>query len=288
MKCKKYVIFLLLVTIAGLNKTYANDNMCFYMSNDFKATLDIRDSSIYIDMVGETPDHDSEDLLNSCGTLFWDNTTEGGYEFETLGGACPFGIGRSLEHCPKYLVVQIGCGPEHYRVWGTESQNEAKNATDTINGVAGCKGKYVSYMDEDGNKITAEKYYSSIVKQDLLGKKIPEGKEACESIFGDKDDEGGVNDDGTKRGPSLRYLIDQVLTYVRIIVPILIILLGSLDFAKAMTSGKEDEMKSSQKKFIMRIVAGIIVFLAPQIVNVIMWLADVAWQGMDYTTCTFN
>ena len=103
----------------------------------------------------------------------------------------------------------------------------------------------------------------------------------------DADDAGGINSDGTERGPSLRYLINLVLKYIRIIVPILLLLLGSLDFAKAMASGKEDEMKKIQKQFIMRIVAAIIVFLAPQIVNLIMYLADIVWQGMGYTYCDF-
>ena len=109
------------------------------------------------------------------------------------------------------------------------------------------------------------------------------------SLFGEIDDEGEWHYDsnGEKvidRPASIRYLVNQVLTYVRIIVPILIILLGSLDFAKAVLAGKEDEMKKAQKTFVMRLIAGVAVFLSPIIVNVIMSLADIVWNG-GYTHC---
>ena len=78
-------------------------------------------------------------------------------------------------------------------------------------------------------------------------------------------------------------LINEVLAYPRIIVPIIIVVLGSLDFFKAVTAGKEDEMKKAQKKFIKRLVMGIAVFLVPTFINAIMHLANSIWT---YTTCS--
>ena len=69
---------------------------------------------------------------------------------------------------------------------------------------------------------------------------------------------------------AVKQMVDKYLGYVRIIVPIMILFLGVLDFAKAMSASKEDEMKKAQKRFVIRLVAGALVFLAPTIVNLII------------------
>lgn len=109
---------------------------------------------------------------------------------------------------------------------------------------------------------------------------IAANQSECDSLFGT------MQQNGKNGQPlSIRYLMNEILTYVRIIVPILIIGLGSLDLAKAMVSGKEDEMRKAQKTFIMRVVAGVAVFFVPVIVNIVMWIADKVWYGLGYTTC---
>ena len=86
---------------------------------------------------------------------------------------------------------------------------------------------------------------------------------------------------------SVTKLLNDFLKYPRYAVPAIIIVLGSLDFFKAVTAGKEDEMKKAQKTFIKRVIIGVAVFLVPLLVNVIIWLANVAWEGLGYTTCNF-
>lgn len=95
----------------------------------------------------------------------------------------------------------------------------------------------------------------------------------CKGIFGDKN-----NPD------SLSNLINEILQYPKIIVPILVIVLGILDLGKAVIAGKEDEMKKAQKTFVKRLILGVVFFFIPVIVNIIMWLADIVWNGM-YTSC---
>lgn len=69
---------------------------------------------------------------------------------------------------------------------------------------------------------------------------------------------------------TVRKLINKYLGYIHIIVPMLIIALGTYDFFRAMIASKEDEMKKAQKRFIIRLVAGVLVFLAPTIVNLVI------------------
>lgn len=95
----------------------------------------------------------------------------------------------------------------------------------------------------------------------------------CEGLFGDENDP-----------ESLRYLINEILVNGRIIVPVLVIGLGTLDFAKAVIAGKEDEMKKAQSTFIKRVIIGVAFFFTPLFIDIIMWLADMVWEGM-YSTC---
>ena len=69
---------------------------------------------------------------------------------------------------------------------------------------------------------------------------------------------------------STKQLINKYLGYIHIIVPMLIIALGTYDFFRAIIASKEDEMKKAQKRFIVRLVSGVFVFLAPTIVNIII------------------
>ena len=92
------------------------------------------------------------------------------------------------------------------------------------------------------------------------------------AIFGDP------NTDGT-----VANLIESVLKYPRYIVPALILAFTGIDFFKAVTAGSEDEMKKAQKTAIKRLIAGVAVFLVPVMVKIIMFLADVAWRGLDHT-----
>lgn len=84
---------------------------------------------------------------------------------------------------------------------------------------------------------------------------------------------------------SVRDLLNDVLKYPKYIVPIIIILLGTIDMFKAVTAGKEDEMSKALKTLIKRIIIGILIFLVPVFLNVIIWLANLAWEGLGFTTC---
>ena len=90
----------------------------------------------------------------------------------------------------------------------------------------------------------------------------------CNTIFGSKNDP-----------ESIRYLVNDILKIPQIAVPILIILLGTIDFGTAVISSKEEGMKKAQTKFITRIFIGVCVFLVPVIMDVLMALADIVWAG---------
>ena len=79
--------------------------------------------------------------------------------------------------------------------------------------------------------------------------------------------------------------LNSILFIIRIAIPILLIVLGILDFVKAIFAGKEDEMKKAQSNFIRRVIAAIVVFLIPTLVNFLLEIANGIWNNIDPNSC---
>ena len=303
MKCKKfsYILVLVLMLLIGMNQTYAAESKeCNYIStaNDFKARVKITwgynngflglgrtfktlsdYANVSVEKIGESKfDFNDEHIAN-----WWASGINNWYDQSTKGGAVTFepyyesekdANNASDPQCPEYLVFQY-C--TLYCVWGTDSEATAQAAVQDIKN-QGCTGSYASHKHADGTEITVDEYFSEFSYEGLI-ELDEQGKPTCEndyeSIFGSKDDP-----------DSIRYLLETVLQYVRIIVPILIILMGTLDLGKAVLANKEDQIKKAQTDFIKRVIIGVAVFFVPLLVDVVMWLADLVWQG-DYIHCDF-
>ena len=61
-----------------------------------------------------------------------------------------------------------------------------------------------------------------------------------------------------------------IVKILQILVPIALIVWGTLDFGKAVIEGDEKKMKEKRKPFIQRIISAIIVFLVPWAVGIIL------------------
>ncbi|MBE6152894.1 MAG: hypothetical protein E7166_01515 [Firmicutes bacterium] len=81
-------------------------------------------------------------------------------------------------------------------------------------------------------------------------------------------------------------VIGNILTIIKIAVPILLIIMGSLDLMKAVIAGKEDEIKKSQGTFVKRSIAAVIVFFIPTIVGLI--LSVINETKSSCLTCVLN
>ena len=73
-------------------------------------------------------------------------------------------------------------------------------------------------------------------------------------------------------------IVGYALLIIKIAIPLLIIFYGILDFAKAVIAEKEDEIKKYAKRLIFRIIAGIAIFLIP---NIVLWVFSL---NNDYST----
>lgn len=307
MKYKKYnyILVLIIMLLIGINGVYAAEKYsktCYYKNdaNDINGVLTLKSgydtvlfkgpkdfASFYVDKAGATIMHKSEQINNWFGglrSLFKSKETTTGVVFDTFYTNANQANQDSNPACPKYVILQVCTA---YRVWGTNSQTLAEKAVDEINSESDCKGYYASYGREENGEIiayTAEEYYSGFGDLELGGTNAPL---TCEGLFGDKDDDGEENDVGDDGVASISYIINEILGYVRVIVPILIIVLGTVDLASAVVSGKEDGMKKAQMTFVKRLIAGVCVFLSPILINIIMDLAEIVWEGLGYSACSF-
>ncbi len=72
------------------------------------------------------------------------------------------------------------------------------------------------------------------------------------------------------KGDRLYDLVQYILDIIMIAVPILVVVLVTVDFVRAVVAGKEEDMKKAQGTAIKRIVIGVVIFFIPVLVNVIL------------------
>ena len=87
--------------------------------------------------------------------------------------------------------------------------------------------------------------------------------------------------------------ISMFITILKIAIPIILIIFGMLDIAKAVMANEEKEMKEAQKKLIHRIVYAVVVFFVIALVQFVFGRLDAANDGnktgaTDCINCFIN
>lgn len=88
-----------------------------------------------------------------------------------------------------------------------------------------------------------------------------EGKDNLIMSTGEKD----IIVDGAIPG-----VTSTIITIIKIAVPVILVVLGTIDLAKGIVADKEDEMKKGQKLFVKRLIAGVLVFFVFTITQMII------------------
>ncbi len=83
---------------------------------------------------------------------------------------------------------------------------------------------------------------------------------------------------------SLVKLIYKVLTIFWIIIPIGLIVFGTIDLGKAVIASDEKEVKAAQKRLISRFIYAALVFFVPIIVTAIMGVITDSNTGTNTTS----
>lgn len=200
------------------------------------------------------------------------------YIDENTGNVYSTLIGVNGDSCKKYYIKFTkytfkqyfnqhikdgGCPTYIYRTGGETTYGGTVDAN-------GCSSSatFYYYISEEKAGSNAEAYI-------LIESNIPEEEKpkieinSCSDLF----------------GPDLVEEINKVMDIIRIVVPILLIIFGIVDFFKATFDNNEDEMKKDRERFIKRIIAAIIVFLVPIFVNLVLTLGNTVWSNINADTC---
>lgn len=79
--------------------------------------------------------------------------------------------------------------------------------------------------------------------------------------------------------------IGNIVKILQIAIPVIIILLGTLDLGKAVMSGDDKKVKEAQKALVMRIIYGVAIFFLVMVIQVIFGLVG---EGADTSNMCFK
>lgn len=84
-------------------------------------------------------------------------------------------------------------------------------------------------------------------------------------------------------------LIANIYTIIKFLVPLLIIIMGSIDFLKAVMAQQEDQIKKAQSSFLQKLIAGALVFFVAVIVGwIVKVISDLDTKGETTAGNTFT
>lgn len=171
--------------------------------------------------------------------------------FTSSGVECPSSIYRCVNEASSKYIYELS-------TYSSFCTNDELGANDGqgfgSSSVGGAQGD-PDDTDEDGD--------STSIRDGLLdGYDDPSyqsGSANCNSILGNPEKE-----------DSVAWLLQQILNYIKILGPILVIVFSSIDFAKAIVVSDEENMRKVQKRFIIRLLAAALLFFIPMLVTVLL------------------
>ncbi len=101
----------------------------------------------------------------------------------------------------------------------------------------------------------------------------------CNAIFGDPCD---------KNSLSLMCFITVIFNIIRYLIPGILVLLGSIDFAKVVMSNEKEAMSKALSTFIQRIIVAIAIFFLPLLINFILKIFDSGYTMSDKINCVIE
>ncbi len=86
------------------------------------------------------------------------------------------------------------------------------------------------------------------------------------------------------KSSNLLQFVGYAILIFKVAIPVIIIVLGMMDFGKAVVSEKDEDIKKQAVKLGRRALAGVIIFFIPTVVN---WVFDgISSAGDSFNTCT--
>ena len=81
----------------------------------------------------------------------------------------------------------------------------------------------------------------------------------CNGLLGDPNDE-----------DSVAWLLQTILNYLRVLGPVLVVVLSSVDFARIIVNGDDEKFSKAKQTLFRRLIVVALLFLVPTIVSVLL------------------
>ena len=81
-------------------------------------------------------------------------------------------------------------------------------------------------------------------------------------------------------GPAVKKDLEQILKIMRVIGPLIVVVLSSVEFIVAITGKDDDAIKKCTQKLGLRLILIVVLFFLPVLLNLLLGLID-----QKYTTC---
>lgn len=79
--------------------------------------------------------------------------------------------------------------------------------------------------------------------------------------------------------------LGKIMNWIRVLVPILLIVLGSIDLGQAVISEDKDNLKKATSRLIKRALAAVAIFFVPLIVKVLLDISGITGTLVDDPMC---
>ena len=117
---------------------------------------------------------------------------------------------------------------------------------------------------------------NNVISNHLQGSSDYDKDQTCsggDSLLGDPNDPNSV-----------AWLLQQILDFIKVVGPILVVVLSSVDFAKVIIKSDDEAMAKAQKKLITRLLLAALLFFIPLLVTVLLDLFGLTSES----TCGLN
>ena len=84
-------------------------------------------------------------------------------------------------------------------------------------------------------------------------------------------------------GSDFNKILQEIFTMIQLAIPVLVVVLCSVDFAKAVIAQDEKDMKKAQSDAIKRLMIGAAIFFVPTIINLVL-----KYAGFISGTCNIG
>lgn len=169
------------------------------------------------------------------------------------------------------------------------STNEKKSCRtytfDKLKDIATISANKIVLNNKKGPGEEGDTYYLNQSLQDSFDNSNSQNTENGTSADANKSVAEPTTDTCTRLKEPLRFVGHIVLVF-KIIIPIVLLVLGAMDFFRAVTSSKEDDIKKSARSFAFRAISAVVIFFLPTLISVLFSFVD-SWAGIrgDFNAC---